>query len=222
MKWLPLNPSPSLASFLSDIYVFCCSYSHNVAPRDKWIAFVSTTVETSDPAGELAPGLQLLGRIDDRFVEVVDVFEPLGDGSEDAAFISKGYDATSHFESEIADVLDMYRRITGTPAPACRTACGAAVCAAALTSVQNMVDGSLHWFRALCGLVCVQPFQAFSPRSAAPSRTRPHPPLQASRWIWTRRICASGRRRSERVRTRAPPPPRPLAAATCLPQAGPS
>jgi hypothetical protein len=56
MKWLPLNPSPSLASFLSDIYVFCCSYSHNVAPRDKWIAFVSTTVETSDPAGELAPG----------------------------------------------------------------------------------------------------------------------------------------------------------------------
>lgn len=31
----------------------------------------------------------------------------------DKAFISKGYDATSHFETEIADVLDMYRRITG-------------------------------------------------------------------------------------------------------------
>lgn len=58
-------------------------------------------------------GLQLLGRIDDRFVEVVDVFEPVGDGADDAAFISKGYDATSHFESEINDVLDMYRRITG-------------------------------------------------------------------------------------------------------------
>ena len=25
----------------SDIYVFCCSYTHNVAPRDKYIAFVS-------------------------------------------------------------------------------------------------------------------------------------------------------------------------------------
>lgn len=31
----------------------------------------------------------------------------------DQCFISKGYDATSHFETEINDVLDMYRRITG-------------------------------------------------------------------------------------------------------------
>lgn len=33
----------------------------------------------------------------------------------DKIFISKGYDATSHFESEIDDVLDMYERITGKP-----------------------------------------------------------------------------------------------------------
>ena len=32
----------------------------------------------------------------------------------DACFISKGYDATSHFETTVDDVLDMYRRITGT------------------------------------------------------------------------------------------------------------
>lgn len=31
----------------------------------------------------------------------------------DKVFISKGYDATSHFETEIDDVLDMYERITG-------------------------------------------------------------------------------------------------------------
>lgn len=99
----------------SDIYVFCCSFSHNVAPRDKWIAFVSTTVETADPHNELQPGLQLLGRIDEKFVEVVDVHEPLADGRSDNCFISKGYDATSHFETEIYDVLDMYQRITGRP-----------------------------------------------------------------------------------------------------------
>lgn len=40
----------------SDIYVFCCSYSHHVAPKDKWLAFVSTTVETTDPTAELAAG----------------------------------------------------------------------------------------------------------------------------------------------------------------------
>lgn len=33
----------------------------------------------------------------------------------DKAFISKGYDATSHFESEIDDVLNLYERITGKP-----------------------------------------------------------------------------------------------------------
>lgn len=97
----------------SDIYVFCCSYAHNVAPRDKWLAFVSTTVETADPASELAAGLQLLGKIDEKFVEVVDVHEPLESGQRDGCFISRGYDATSHFETEIEDVLDMYLRITG-------------------------------------------------------------------------------------------------------------
>ena len=99
----------------SDIYVFCCSYSHNVASKDKWIAFVSTTVETSTPQAELAPGLALLGHVDEKFVEVVDVYGPLSDGTADKAFISKGYDATSHFETEIEDVLDMYQRITGRP-----------------------------------------------------------------------------------------------------------
>ena len=97
----------------SDIYVFCCSYSHNVAPKDKWIAFVSTTVETSNPQAELAAGLALLGHVDEKFIEVVDVYEPLEDGTADKAFVSKGYDATSHFETEIEDVLDMYQRITG-------------------------------------------------------------------------------------------------------------
>lgn len=31
----------------------------------------------------------------------------------DAAFISKGYDPTTHFETTVEDVLDMYKRITG-------------------------------------------------------------------------------------------------------------
>ncbi|KAK9835323.1 hypothetical protein WJX81_002020 [Elliptochloris bilobata] len=97
----------------SDVYVFCCSYSHNVAPRYKWIAFVSTTIETSNPEAELASGLALLGQIDEKFTEVVDVLEPLASGSQDRAFISRGYDATSHFETTVEDVLELYTRITG-------------------------------------------------------------------------------------------------------------
>ena len=40
----------------NDIYVFCCSASHHVCAADKWLAFVSTIVETTDPERELLPG----------------------------------------------------------------------------------------------------------------------------------------------------------------------
>mmetsp|Transcript_37187 Transcript_37187/g.82724 ORF Transcript_37187/g.82724 Transcript_37187/m.82724 type:complete len:452 (-) Transcript_37187:407-1762(-) len=97
----------------SDMYVFCCSYAHNIAATNKWIAFVSANVETANPEAELAPGLALLGPIDEKFVEVRTVCEPVEDGTRDKCFISKGYDPTSHFETTIEDVLAMYRRITG-------------------------------------------------------------------------------------------------------------
>ncbi|KAG2453118.1 hypothetical protein HYH02_002448 [Chlamydomonas schloesseri] len=97
----------------SDMYVFCCSYAHNVAAKDKWLAFVSTTMETANPEAELSAGLALLGPVEEKFIEVRDICEPLDDGTKDKAFISKGYDATTHFETTVDDVLDMYRRITG-------------------------------------------------------------------------------------------------------------
>ena len=48
----------------------------------------------------------------------------------DKAFISKGYDATSHFETEIADVLSLYERITGKNADLSRGDPGAGEAAA--------------------------------------------------------------------------------------------
>ena len=95
------------------MYVFCCSYSHSVVAKNKWVAFVSTRVETRDPRAELAPGLALLGPVEHTFVQEYDVYEPYSDGALDGCFISKGYDETSHFEGLTADVLDLYRRITG-------------------------------------------------------------------------------------------------------------
>ena len=41
----------------NDIYVFCCSFAHNVCAAGKWLAFVSTTVETVDPEKELTQGV---------------------------------------------------------------------------------------------------------------------------------------------------------------------
>ena len=50
----------------TDIYVMAVSDNHCVAPKGKYIAIVSTTVETSDPVRECAPGLKLLEPIEER------------------------------------------------------------------------------------------------------------------------------------------------------------
>jgi Rab GDP dissociation inhibitor len=76
-----------------DIYEFC---SHNVVPKGKYIAFVLAETDTDQPEG----GHILLG--------------PVNESSLDNCFISTSYDATTHFESTVQDVLAMYTRIPGT------------------------------------------------------------------------------------------------------------
>ncbi|KAG6664911.1 guanosine nucleotide diphosphate dissociation inhibitor 1-like [Carya illinoinensis] len=97
----------------SDMYLFCCSYSHNVAPKGKFIAFVSAEAETDHPETELKPGIDLLGQVDDIFFDIYDRYEPVNEPSLDNCFISTSYDPTTHFESTAVDVLNMYTMITG-------------------------------------------------------------------------------------------------------------
>lgn len=97
----------------SDMYLFCCSYSHNIAPKGKYIAFVLTEAETDDPRVELKPGIDLLGRVDEIFFDTYDRFEPTNQHDVDNCFISKSYDATTHFETTVQDVIAMYSKITG-------------------------------------------------------------------------------------------------------------
>ncbi|TQD71813.1 hypothetical protein C1H46_042646 [Malus baccata] len=72
----------------SDMYLFCCSYSHNVAPKGKFIAFVSTDAETDHPETELRPGIDLLGPVDEIFFEMYDRYEPVNEPTLDNCFIS--------------------------------------------------------------------------------------------------------------------------------------
>lgn len=97
-----------------DIYVLVTSFAHKVAPAGKYIAIVSTTVESNDPEKEVEPGMKLLGAIEEKFVYVLDTFEPISDGKKDQVFISKSYDATTHYESSAVDIVDIFERITGT------------------------------------------------------------------------------------------------------------
>jgi len=97
----------------NDIYVCMVSFAHMVAARGFYVAIVSTTVETRNPLSEVEAGVALLGNILERFDNVADIYEPTTDGVADRCFISKSYDATSHFETAANDVLSLYERLTG-------------------------------------------------------------------------------------------------------------
>jgi Rab GDP dissociation inhibitor len=50
---------------------------------------------------------------DCRFVTVTPLYAPTSDGKADNIFITKSYDATSHFETVVGDVFDVWQRVTG-------------------------------------------------------------------------------------------------------------
>lgn len=47
------------------------------------------------------------------FVSVSEIQEPTHDAKEENLYITKSYDATSHFETSSKDVLALYEMITG-------------------------------------------------------------------------------------------------------------
>lgn len=105
----------------NDLYLFCCGADHKVAPVGRFVAFLSTTVEGSAEGmtakataeRELAAGLQLLSSATRIFFDVYDLMSPLKDGKTDHVYLSESFDATTHFETAITDVMGMYKRITG-------------------------------------------------------------------------------------------------------------
>jgi len=96
-----------------DIYISTVSFAHHVAPKGKWIALISTIVETANPESEITPALKLLGKIDETFFSVRDLYVPIDDGKKSQVFISKSFDPETHFQESCEDILDIYKRITG-------------------------------------------------------------------------------------------------------------
>ena len=99
----------------NDIYIAMVGSAHNVCPRGYYIAIVSTIAESSaNHHLELQPGLERLGKIEEMFTsKPVPIYEPLESGLNDHIYISKSYDASSHFETTTDDIKDIYRRAAG-------------------------------------------------------------------------------------------------------------
>jgi Rab GDP dissociation inhibitor len=70
---------------------------------------VSTIAESdSNHHLELKPGLERLGKIEEQFLgQPIPLYEPLESGVNDNVFLSKSYDATSHFETATGKLLDV-------------------------------------------------------------------------------------------------------------------
>lgn len=99
----------------NDIYIAVVSDTHNVASKGHYLAIVSTIIETDKPHVELESAFKLLGPIEEKFMGIAEIFEPKEDGSKDNVYLSRSYDASSHFESMTDDVKDIYFRVTGHP-----------------------------------------------------------------------------------------------------------
>jgi len=108
-------PAHQIKGRRSDIYVLGVSYHHKVCANGKYIAVISTNVETANPVEELRPAVSLLGKYDILFHWVSDFFVPTGNGERDGVFVSSSYDSTSHFESATDEVIDLYQALTGKP-----------------------------------------------------------------------------------------------------------
>ncbi|KAJ4360191.1 Rab GDP dissociation inhibitor alpha [Didymosphaeria variabile] len=102
----------------NDIYIAVVGSAHNVCPKGYYIAIVSTIAENdANPHEELAPGVDRLGSkpLETFQGSPIPLYEPVESGENDNVFISKSYDATSHFETTTDDIKDIYQRVEGKP-----------------------------------------------------------------------------------------------------------
>jgi Rab GDP dissociation inhibitor len=97
----------------NDIYISVVSSAHQVAPPGMFLVILSTTVETNNPEAELQPAVDLCGGFLKRWTMVKPLYSPINNSSEDGIFISKSYDATSHFDTVADDVIRLYQLVSG-------------------------------------------------------------------------------------------------------------
>uniref|UniRef100_A0A7S2IKN9 Rab GDP dissociation inhibitor n=1 Tax=Zooxanthella nutricula TaxID=1333877 RepID=A0A7S2IKN9_9DINO len=97
----------------NDIYIMMVSHAHCIAAKGKYVAIVSTVVETGNPEQELNAAYKLLGNIEHKFVDVSDIRLPEDDGTKDGVYVTATYDPTSHFEDASQEVLRMWKTIVG-------------------------------------------------------------------------------------------------------------
>ena len=97
----------------SDIYIMMVSFVHCISKKDTYIAIISTVVETNEPQKEIEVAFDIIGKVQYKFTKISERYEAKRGNYNDGVYISNSFDATSHFESETENVLELYKQISG-------------------------------------------------------------------------------------------------------------
>jgi len=86
---------------------------------DKYVSLLTPSF-FSPSSSPLSLYLSLSPRVDEhpltsRFISITPLYAPTSPGTDENIFITKSYDATSHFETVVEDVFDVWQRVKGEP-----------------------------------------------------------------------------------------------------------
>jgi RAB protein geranylgeranyltransferase component A len=108
-------PSMHLKGKKNDIFISILSKDMEVCPEGFWLGIVSTEIETANPQAEIDVAIKLLGNVVRRFDGIAETYAPIDERGTNGQYITKSYDATSHFSYESTEIEELYERITGEP-----------------------------------------------------------------------------------------------------------
>lgn len=111
-----IMPAKQVPGRKSDIYISCVSHEQKIAPKPVHVVMISGNVSSDDEKtakSELKVARALVGKALQEFFEVSPLYAPSGEVGKDNVWISSSYDATSHWQTTISEVLAMFTKMTG-------------------------------------------------------------------------------------------------------------
>ena len=97
----------------NDIFIAVINYTHCVCKKGYFLAIISTMVETDNPAKEIEPAMNIIGKPLEIFDKVSDIYVPIDTSFKGNIYITSSFDPQSHFENDTDNVIDIYEKITG-------------------------------------------------------------------------------------------------------------
>ena len=97
----------------NDIFIAVVNSTHCVCKKGYFLAIISTMAETNNPSQEIIPAMNILGPVLEQFDALQDLYVPMDTSFKDNVFITSSFDALSHFECDIDNVIELYEKISG-------------------------------------------------------------------------------------------------------------